>query len=92
MARTFGVIFCFLNLKIIALQYCVTSAIHQPESAVGMCMSPTLSNTPPTSHPSKLLQSPSLSSVNYTVNSHWLSTSWMVVYMFPGYSRQLTYS
>ena len=41
---------------------------------------------PPTPlHHSRLLQSPGLSSVSHTANSHWLSILHMVVYMFPCY-------
>ena len=39
---------------------------------------------PPTlSHPSRLLQSPGLSSLSGTANFHWLSVLQMVVYMLP---------
>ena len=41
---------------------------------------------PPTPfHHFRLLQSPGLSSVSHTANSHWLSILHMVVYMFPCY-------
>ena len=45
-------------------------------------------NLPPTSHPfppSRLLQSPGLSSLSHMANSHWLSILHMVVYMLPFY-------
>ena len=41
---------------------------------------------PSPSHPSRLSQSPDLSSLSHTANSHWLSILHMVVYMFPCYS------
>ena len=37
------------------------------------------------SHPSRLLQRPILSSLSHTANSHWLCILYMVVYMFPCY-------
>ena len=42
---------------------------------------PSLLNLPPTSHPSRLLQNPGLSSQSHTANSHWLTISRMVMYM-----------
>ena len=65
----------------------LVSAIHQHESAIGIHMSSPM-NLPPTSHPfppSRLLRSPSLSSLSHTANSHWLSILHMVVYMLPFY-------
>ena len=66
----------------------LVSAIHQHESAIGIHMSSPM-NLPPTSHPfppCRLLQSPSLSSLSHTANSHWLSILHMVVYMLLCYS------
>ena len=60
----------------------LASAVHQDESAIGMRVF-SLSNLPPTSHPSRLLQSPGLSSLSHTANFHWLSVLHMVVYMLP---------
>ena len=52
-----------------------------------MCPPSGTSLPPPTSsHPSRLSQSPSLSSLSHAANSHWLSVLHMVVYMFPCYS------
>ena len=72
----------FFNWRIIALQNCVVSAKHQYESAIGIHMSPPSwisfpSRSP--SHPSRLLQSPGLSSLSHTANSHWLSNLHMVM-------------
>ena len=47
---------------------------------------------PPTlSHLSRLLQSPSLSSLSHSANSHWLSLLPMVVYMLPCHSVHSSY-
>ena len=40
---------------------------------------------PPSSHPSRLFQSPGMNSLNHTANSHWLSILRMVVHMLPCY-------
>ena len=52
------------------------SVIHQHELTLGVHLSPPswISPRPPAhSHPSRLLQSPSLSSLSHIANSHWLS-------------------
>ena len=59
--------FNFFNWRIIALQNCVFSAKHQHDSAIPI---------PP---PARLLQSPSLSFLSPTANSHWLSILYMVI-------------
>ena len=64
------------------------SVIHQNELTIGIHMSPPswISLPPPAhSHSSRLLQSPTLSSLSYTANSHWLSILPMLVYMYPCY-------
>ena len=51
-------------------------AIHQHESAIGIPMSPpfwTSLPLPTASQPSRLSQSPGLSSLSHPANSHWLS-------------------
>ena len=71
----------------------LVSAVHQHEPAIGIHMSPPswTSLPPPTSsHPSRLPQSPSLSSLSHAANSHRLSVLHMVVYMFPCYSLHST--
>ena len=52
------------------------SVIHQHELTIGIHMSPPSGISPPApthSHPSRLLQSPHLSSPSHTANAHWLS-------------------
>ena len=59
------------------------SAIHQHESATGIHYDPSLLNPPPISHPIpnfRLSQSTRLSSLCYTVNSHWLFILYMEMY------------
>ena len=70
------------NWRKIASQYCVglchTSGWDSHRYA---CVS-SLFNLPPTpTHPSRLLQSPGLSSLSYTSNSHWLSILHMYISM-----------
>ena len=60
----------------------LVSAKHQHESAIGVHMSPPSWVSLP-SHASRLLQSPSWSSLSHTANSHWLSILHMIMYMFP---------
>ena len=53
----------------------LVSAIHQHESVIGIHMFPpswTSLPTPSPTHPSRLLLSPSLSSLCHTADSHWL--------------------
>ena len=73
------------NWKVIVLRHCV-----------GFCHTPTwtshrytcvpslrnLSPTPDPTRPSRLSQSPGLSSLRHTANSHWLSISHMIVIHF----------
>ena len=66
------------------------SAIHQHESVIGVYMSPSsrTSFSPLTlSHPSRLLESPRLSSLSHTASFHWLSILYMVVYMLLCFPR-----
>ena len=88
--------FFFFNWLMIGLQYFI-SAIHQHELAIGVRMSPSswISLPSPTlSHPSRLLQSPSLSSLSHRVNFHWLSIFyiWKCVYLHATLSIHLTFS
>ena len=67
----------------------LVSALHQHESARDIHMSlPSWASFPPPtpSHPSRLSQSPGLSTLSNTANSHWLSILHTAVYMFPCYS------
>ena len=80
-----------LNRKIIALEYwfdfCQISvwiSYRSPPSWISLL-------PPIISHPSRLLQSPSLSSMSHTANSHWLSIRHMAVDMFPCYSLHSSY-
>ena len=67
----------------------LVSAIHQHGSAIDIYMFPPSWDSlmsPIPSRSSRLAQSPGLSSLGHKANSHWLSISYMVVYMFPCYS------
>ena len=60
------------------------SVKHQHESAIGIHMFPatcTSLPSPPTSHSSRLIQSPCLRSLSHTENSHCLSNLHMVMYV-----------
>ena len=73
----------------------LVSTKHQHESAVGLLMSPpTWTSLPPSppSHPSRLLPSPSLSSLSHVANSHWLSVLHMVMYVSMLFSPYLPHS
>ena len=64
----------------------LASAIHSYESATGIPVSlPSLTFLPPPtpSCPSRSLRNPGLSSLSYTVNSHWLPILLVVVYTLP---------
>ena len=66
----------FFNWRILALRILLFSVKHKHESGIGVYMSPpswTPLWSPSPSHPSKLTQSPCLSSLRHTQNSHWLS-------------------
>ena len=81
----FNLIYLFLISGWLLYNIALVFAIHQHESAIGIPISPpcwnSLSSSIP-SHPSMLLQSPSLNSLSHTANSHWLFNLRMVVYMF----------
>ena len=70
------------NWRIIAYNIVLVSAIHQHESAIGTHMPPCSFPPPVPPHPLRLSQSPGLSSLSHTPNSHWLSVLRMLVYMF----------
>ena len=72
----------------------LASAVHQHEPAICIHVSPSslTSLSPPTpSHPSRLLQSPSLSSLSHMANSHWLFILHMVEVRFLRQSPYLTF-
>ena len=74
----------FLIEKIIALQDFLVFCKHQQESVIGTLMFPPSQNSlpcPSPSHLSRLSQSPCLSSLSHTANSHWLSLLHMVMYV-----------
>ena len=77
--------------KIIALYYCVSFRHTSTRISHRYTYVPPFVTLPPTSHPSRLLQSSSLSSLSHTANSHWLSILHMVMYMFPCYSLNLSH-
>ena len=89
--------FFFFNLFLIEgwLLYNIVlvSVKHHHESAIGTHMShPSwISLSPPSpSHPSRLLQSSSLSSLIHTAHPHWLSNLHMVI-KFPCYFRHTSH-
>ena len=64
------------------------SATHQHGLAIGVYVSPpSWAPLPPPmlSHPCRLLQRPSVSSLSHIANFHWLSVLHMVVYKLPQY-------
>ena len=72
----------FFYWRIIALQNFLFSVKSQHESAIGIHTSPpfwTSLPSPSPSHPSRLSQSPCLSFLSHTANSHWLSIWHMVL-------------
>ena len=88
-------IFFLMHLFLVEgwLLYCIglISAIHQHESAIGIHMSPPSWHSfpaPTISHTSSLLQSPRLRSL---LNFHWLSISYVLVYVIPCYCIHLSH-
>ena len=75
----FTILYCFLSYTS-RNQSCCTLGTQMSSSSWTSLPPPT------SSHPTRLLQSPSLSSLNHTVNSFWPSVLHMIVYMFPCYS------
>ena len=70
----------------------LVSAIHQHGLATSIGSFGSLPPISTASHPSRLSQSPSLSSLSHTANSHWLSILHMLVYMFSCYCLHATLS
>ena len=71
-----SLIFLIFNWLMIGLQYWLNFCHISTWITMGVTYVPSLCNLPPTSrhsYPSRLLQSPSLSSLNCIANSHWLS-------------------
>ena len=65
--------FIFLTEGYLLYRILWFSVIHQQESAIGTPMSPPSQTSPPSpspSHPSRLSQSPCLSFLSHTANSH----------------------
>ena len=87
----------FFNWRIIALECCVGfchTKMWTSHKRVCVCVCvPSLSNLPPTpsSHPSRLSQSMTLSFLHHIANFHWLSVSHMVMFMFQCYFLSLSY-
>ena len=74
--------FIFLNWRIIALQNCVVFCQTSTWISHRYIHAPSLelpSHLSPPSHPSRLIQSPCLSSLSHTENSHWLYILYMVM-------------
>ena len=79
-AVSFLILF-FFNWRIIALQHCV-GFFHTLTWISHMSPHFWMSFPSPTSsHPSRLLQNPSLSSLSHAANSHWTSILHMIVYI-----------
>ena len=74
-------IYLFFHWRIIALQNCV--GFCQTSTWIShRCTYVVISHPPPSSsHPSRLIQSPCLSFLGHTANSHWLSILHMVIYV-----------
>ena len=64
----------------------LVSALQQCESAIDI-LCPSLLNLAATLHPSRVSQSPSLSSLSHIANFYWLPVLCMVMYMFQCYSQ-----
>ena len=74
--------FSFYMKDICFTACCVFSVIHQQELAIRTPMSPpseTSLPSPSPPHPSRLSQSPCLSSLSHTANFHWLPILHMVL-------------
>ena len=74
--------FFFFYWRIIALQNFAVSVKPQHESAIGIHISPPFWSSLPSAspcHSSRLTQSPCLSFLSHTANSHWLSILHMVI-------------
>ena len=72
------------NWRIIALQYCIGFFYASTLICLRYTYAPpswTPLPPPTPCHPSRLLHTPSLSSLFHTANSHWLSILHMVVYV-----------
>ena len=75
-------IFCLLYWRIIAFQNLLFFVKPLHESAISIHISPPVWNLLPSlspPHPSRLIQSPCLSFLSHTANSHWLSILHMVM-------------
>ena len=70
----------------------LVSAIHQHGLAIAIGSFPSLPPISTASHVSRLSQSPSLSSLSHTTNSHWQSILHKLVYMFSCYCLHATLS
>ena len=80
--------FIHFNWRLITLQYCISFAIHQHESAMGVHVFPIL-NPPPTSLPTIPLCHPSASAPSilyHASNLDWQFISYMILYMFQCHS------
>ena len=77
--------FIFFNWRIITLQYCAGFCHTSTWISHRYAYVPSLPSPFP-SHPSRLVQSRYLSSLNHTANSRWPSILHMVMYMFQCYS------
>ena len=64
--------FAYFKLKVNCFTVLLVSAVHQCESAIRMRVSLPSGTFLPLPHPSRLSQSPSLSSLSHRENCHWV--------------------
>ena len=79
---SFFLIYLFFNWRIMLYRIFLFSVKHLHESVIGIAMSLhswTPFRSPSPSHPSRLTQSPWLSSLRHTADSYWLSILHMVM-------------
>ena len=79
--------FIYFNWRLIILQYCICSATHQHESAMGIHVFLIL-NPSPTTLP---VPSQCTSPKDPVLNLDWWFVSYMILYMFPCHSPKSSY-
>ena len=81
-------IFIYFNWRLITLQYCISFAIHQHESATGIHMIPILNppHLPPCTIPLGHPSAPAPSILYPALNLDWRFISYIILYMFQCHS------